>query len=104
MQSTSSLTAPTPVATATTSISLTIRVHARGTQAPIGGALVSHESAGYVTDASGESRITVAPGEETTIVVSASGYHPMEASGVLNSDERWTFYLEPNGPEQGRQS
>jgi hypothetical protein len=100
----SSLTAPTPVATATSSITLTIRVQARGTEAPIGGALVSHESTPYFTDPSGESRITVEQGEETTIVVSASGYHQMEASGVLNSDERWTFYLEPNGPVQGRQS
>jgi hypothetical protein len=104
MESPGSLTAPSPIAIETTAITLTIRVHARGTHAPISGALVSHEAAGYYTDLSGESHIVIVYGEETTIVVSASGYHPMEASGVLNSDERWTFYLEPNEPVQGRQS
>lgn len=93
----SSPTAPTvtPAATAAP-LTLTIRVHERSqAETPIAGALVVHESTGLYTDAAGESHIIVQSGRETTIDVSADGYRPMQASAVLNSSERWTFFLEP---------
>jgi hypothetical protein len=37
--------------------------------------------------------MTVARGEELEVSVSAFGYQPMGAAGVLGGDERWTFYL-----------
>lgn len=89
------LTSPSPTASSSGALTLTVRVHVRGSESPISGALVRHEAAGYYTNASGESLISVGSGSETTIDVSASGYHAMQASGVLNGDERWTFYLEP---------
>jgi hypothetical protein len=78
-------------------LTLTISVQARRSEAPIEGALVRHHASGSYTNASGLSAISVTAGSETTIEVSAAGYRPMTASAVLNSDERWTFFLEP-GP------
>jgi hypothetical protein len=93
----SSPTAPTLTPPAvSTPLMLTIRVHERSqAETPIAGARVVHESTGLYTDAAGESHIIVQPGRETTIDVSADGYRPMQASAVLNSSERWTFFLEP---------
>lgn len=72
----------------------------RGAEAPIAGALVRHEATAHYTNASGESFLAVQSGAETTIDVSASGYHAMQAASVLNSNERWTFYLEISAEQQ----
>jgi len=77
-------------------LTLTIRVHERnGGEMPIAGALVIHESTAVYTDAAGESRFLIQSGRETTVDVSADGYRSMQASAVVNSHERWTFFLEP---------
>jgi len=76
-------------------MTLTVRVQARGSESPIAGALVRHEAGRYYTDNSGESLLSVHAGTETAINVSADGYHAMGAAGTLLTDERWTFYLEP---------
>src|SRR5262245_22163794 len=90
----SSLSAPSPPPEAPRTMTLTVRVQARGTEQPIAGALVRHEAVAYYTDGSGESALAVAAGSETTIDVSAPGFHAMRAAGTLNSDERWIFYLQ----------
>jgi hypothetical protein len=77
-------------------LTLTISVHARKSETPIEGALVRYLATGSYTDASGLSSVSVSAGRETTIDVSAAGFGTMTASAVLNSDERWTFFLEQN--------
>ena len=92
----SSATAPTAVPSAAASLTLTVRVHERNeAAAPIADALVVHGSTVAYTDAAGESRFFVLSGRESTVDVSANGYRPMQASAVVNADERWTFFLEP---------
>jgi hypothetical protein len=56
----------------------------------------SAESSG-TTDALGTCVLAFEVGEEVDVSVSASGYETMGASGVLGSNERWTFYLRPIG-------
>ena len=83
---------------------LTVRVLARTTEQAIAGATVrsvrftgttrSEESSG-TTDALGVCILSFAAGEEVDVSVSAEGYETMGASGVLGSNERWTFYLRP---------
>lgn len=90
----STIAAPSAAVPQPADHTLLVRVHARGSETPIGGALVRHKLDGYYTSPSGEARVTVASGEETTISVSAPDFHSMEASGTLNCDEQWTFYLE----------
>jgi hypothetical protein len=95
MESTQSAPSPLPP-TVSAPLTLTVRVFERSTsESPIVGALVVHESTDSYTDGAGESRIVVQSGRETTVRVSAPGYQSMEASAVLNSHERWTFFLEP---------
>jgi len=91
-RSVSAITAPS----AAPGHTLVVRVHERGSEAPLAGALVRHNTDGHYTDASGEAHLVVTLGEETTIDVSAPEYHSMQATGTLNGDERWTFYLEPS--------
>jgi hypothetical protein len=85
-----SLTAPSDAS----ALTLTIGVYARNSEAPIEGALVRHHATGGYTNAAGELSISVEAGRETTVEASASGYHAMTAAAVVNSDERWKFYLE----------
>jgi hypothetical protein len=88
--------APTPLTPApSSSLTLTVHVHARTSESPIAGALVRHDASRFYTDASGELTITIDAGKETTVEVSAAGYHPMTATAVVNSAESWTFYLQP---------
>ncbi len=88
--------APSAVTTpAAASLTLTVHVHARTSESPIAGALVRHEASRFYTDASGELTIVVDAGKETTVEVSAAGYHSMTAAAVVNSAESWTFYLQP---------
>jgi hypothetical protein len=94
-----SMTAPSAVVPQPSGHTLVIRVYTRSSQSPIGGALVEHELDDHYTNPSGEARLTVAAGEETTIAVSAPEFHTMQASGTLNSDEQWTFYLEADTDE-----
>jgi hypothetical protein len=72
---------------------LTVRVQTRTTEAPIEGARVRTSRAEAYTDGTGQARLAVPPGVETTVAVSAGGYEAMTASGVLLDNERWTFYL-----------
>lgn len=75
---------------------LTVRVLARGSEQPIAGAQVRTPTYRTTTGADGLCALTVARGEEMEVSVSAPGYQPMGASGVLGGDERWTFYLPGN--------
>ena len=99
-------TAPSPLdalppPSAVQVVALTVRVQTRTTELPIPGALVRHDGNRYYADESGQAIISVTPGRETTIEVSASGFEPMSASAVLANDERWTFYLAPEAnPER----
>jgi hypothetical protein len=92
--------APSPaVATpAAGALTLTIGVYARASEKPIEGALVRHHATGGYTNALGELSISVEAGRETTVEASARGYHAMTASAVMNSDEHWKFFLEPDPP------
>jgi hypothetical protein len=94
-------TAPSPttpssaIPAAAPSVALTVRVQARTTELPIPEARVRYGGVYYYADASGQATVSVVAGQETTIDVSADGYEPMGASAILESDERWTFYLVP---------
>jgi hypothetical protein len=94
-------TTPSPTApssaipAAASSVALTVRVQARTTEQPIPEARVRYGGVYYYADASGQATVSVVAGQETTIDVSADGYEPMGASAILESDERWTFYLVP---------
>lgn len=85
---------------------LTVRVLARTTEEAIAGATVQSARAtgttrswdsSSTTDALGVCILSFALGEEVDVSVSAAGYETMGASGVLGSNERWTFYLRPSG-------
>lgn len=83
-----------PTGPSPTALTLTIHVAARTSETPIEGALIRHLATGAYTNELGELRISVEAGQETTVEASAAGYRAMTASAVLNSDERWTFFLE----------
>jgi hypothetical protein len=87
--STSSLA--TPQASA-----LTVRVLARTTEEAIAGAIVRSAHSTGTTDVLGICILSVTVGEEVDVDVSATGYETMGASGVLGTNERWTFYLRPS--------
>ena len=89
--------AATPVVHAAQAVALTVRVQARNTALPIARALVLHDGISFYADTTGEATLSVPAGQETTIDVHADGYEPMTASAVLSNDERWTFYLAPEG-------
>ena len=89
----SSVASPSPTPVAEPQAIVTVRVLTRGQPEPIHGALVRHGSRGSYTDEGGESTVAVAIGEDTSITVSADGHQGMSASGIVGSDERWTFYL-----------
>jgi len=102
-----SVTKSSPVAPSTTptaaaapqsasSLTLIVQVVTRGAETPIPGASV-FENGRLVgsTDASGIVSTTVTPGVEFHITVTASGYDGNGAWGSVSSEERWTFYLEP---------
>lgn len=95
-------TSPTPVAppdAAARPAMLTVRVHERTSEVPIAGAFVLYQGTSASTDRTGQVVFEVERGEETTIDVSAQGYEPLSASGVLGGDERWTFYLRTSSVE-----
>jgi hypothetical protein len=89
--------APAPVVHADHAVALTVRVQARTTALPIARAQVLHDGISFYADTTGEATLSVPAGQETTIDVHADGYDPMTASAVLSNDERWTFYLAPEG-------
>ncbi len=72
---------------------LTVRVLSRDSEQPIAGAAVQSATTSATTDALGVCTLSVVVGEELEVNVSASGYEPMGASGLLGPNERWTFYL-----------
>ena len=74
---------------------MTIRVLVRATGAPLAGALVHVFDDAGRTDEQGVCHFSVRPGDLANVDVSAKGFDPLGASGVLASDERWTFYLAP---------
>lgn len=76
-------------------VQLTVRVLVRATAEPLAGALVQVSAHTGHTDASGLCRFSVPSGDLVNVDVSANGFGPFGASGVLASDERWTFYLAP---------
>lgn len=75
---------------------LTVRVLARTSELPIAGAYIETPTTTGSTDAEGTCTLTVPAGQPVDVNVSAEGYEPMGASGVLGSSERWTFYLPPS--------
>jgi hypothetical protein len=89
--------AATPVVHPDHAVALTVRVQARNTALPIARAQVLHDGISFYADTTGEATLSVPAGQETTIDVHADGYEPMTASAVLSNDERWTFYLAPQG-------
>jgi hypothetical protein len=100
--STISPTAPTTVtnsapATAPAStIALTIRVLTRGTELPLADVTVLEGNRVVATtDRDGLARAQVPAGVEINIDVRANGFVGFGASGTVTTEERWTFYLEP---------
>ncbi len=67
----------------------------RATETPLAGALVHVFTDAGRTDESGLCHFSVRPGDLANVDVSAEGFDPLGASGVLASNERWTFYLAP---------
>ncbi len=94
----SSPTSPSTIAAPST-LPLVVKVVTRGAETPIPGASVfENDRLVGQTDHGGEVNATVAPGIEFHITVTASGYDGNGAWGTVNSEERWTFYLEPQQP------
>jgi hypothetical protein len=93
-------TGPTGLALAASApsafVTIGVSVRARSSESPIQGAAVRHNHRFYYTDVTGQTTITVPSGQDTTIEVWAAGYQWMSASGIANSNERWTFYLAAN--------
>jgi hypothetical protein len=88
---------PPPASTVTPHTgALTVRVLTRTTEQAIAGATVQSARSTGTTDALGICILSVTVGEEVDVDVSAPGYETMGASGVLGSNERWTFYLRPS--------
>jgi hypothetical protein len=77
------------------SVRLTVRVLIRAQDAPVAGALVTVDGETAKVDAAGTCEFDVRPGAMANVDVTASGFAPLGASGILMNDERWTFYLEP---------
>lgn len=88
-----------PVVRTDHAVALTVRVQSRNTALPIARAQVLHDGISFYSDSTGETTFSVPAGQETTIDVHADGYEPMTASAVLSNDERWTFYLAPEGQQ-----
>lgn len=87
----SPLTAPTPTHQPTTLIILT---YERSAEQPISvGVSLNGQPAGY-TNTSGVLELSPALGREAVVRVDRAGYGSMEVAAVIESTERWTFYLE----------
>ena len=84
---------PAPIPAPANNVMLTVRVLARTSETPIEGATVTVVDRSYKTDPAGTCTFPVETGHMTDVDVTASGYLPIGAGGVLSSDERWTFYL-----------
>jgi hypothetical protein len=96
--SSQSSVAPTPTSAPSTASTaqigtLTVRVLARESEQPIVGAAVHSSTTTVTTDSVGVCIVPFVLGEELDLDVSATGYESMGASGMLGSNERWTFYL-----------
>ncbi len=78
-------------------VTLTVRVFQRGTQTPVAGATVHLDQRTAQADAYGTCEFTMNSGGLANVEVSASGFSPLTVSGILRSNERWTFYLEQQG-------
>jgi hypothetical protein len=81
--------------TPASSVRLTVRVLTRSSEAPLSAAVVTVDGATSRVDSAGTCEFNVRPGATANVDVSAIGFSPLGASGVLMNDERWTFYLEP---------
>jgi hypothetical protein len=79
----------------TSAATVTVHVFTRGTRVPIQGAFVQCNSAAAYTSPSGESTFSIPVGGDARITVSAPGHQPLGASGVIATNEDWTFYLLP---------
>ncbi len=79
---------------ATPTVTLTVRVLRRSAETPLEGALVHVDKEIGRADALGLCRFSVPSGELMSVNVSATGFMPISAAGVLQSGERWTFWLE----------
>ena len=92
--------APSPAAPAAatapaSTIGLTIRVLARGSEEPVTAATVFRDRIAVgQTDADGIAHAEVPVGVEFSIDVTAPGFLGSGASATVNGHERWTFYLE----------
>lgn len=80
-----------PSSAATTLVVLT---YERGTNYPLQTLVTYNNSASTQTDASGYVVIKAPLHVESVVRVEREGYGPMEAAAVLESAERWSFYLE----------
>ena len=92
--STTPVSSATPQPTATAPVTLTVRVLRRSVETPLEGAVVHVASEAVRADASGICQFSLLPGQLASVEVSAAGFLPLSASGVLHNDERWTFWLE----------
>jgi hypothetical protein len=87
--------APASAAAPAPTISLTVRVLARGSEAPVTAATVFRDRiAVSQTDADGIAHAEVPVGVEFSIDVTAPGFLGSGASATVSGQERWTFYLE----------
>ena len=78
-------------------VTLTVRVLQRTVETPLEGATVQRDAEVGRADAGGICQFTLRSGDTATVGVSAPGFLPLGASAVLMNDQRWTFYLEPDG-------
>lgn len=86
--------APAPPQNAPLPVVLTVRVLQRTVATPLPGATVVLGIRTAQSNADGVCTFSLTAGNMADVEVSAPGYQPLSASGVLNSDQRWTFYLE----------
>ena len=90
-----STVSPAAPAVPASTIALTVRVLARGSEEPVPHATVFRNNAAVgQTDTGGFLRAEVPLGVEFSIDVIAPGYIGWGASATVTSQERWTFYLE----------
>lgn len=87
---------PAPVPTSAPVV-LTVRVLRRSVETPLPGATVMLGVHAAQVNAEGVCQFSLDAGATAEVEVTAPGFQPLGAIGVLNNDQRWTFYLEPAG-------
>jgi hypothetical protein len=86
-------------ASPTVTIGLTVRVLTRSSEEPVAAATVfRNNTAVGQTDTAGVLHAEVPLGVEFSIDITAPGFIGSGASATVNSQERWTFYLEREPP------